>query len=203
MTSLIRWIIGSSINIHHDKTERCFTWHFLFFQLITLIIFMGWFLYYYHFLRKGVKKRIKFFVVHVISTLTICFCKSLLHKSSYTLSWIYYNLYQVYYIFIRHNLACPGTMDMEIDLFKTTKCFAHYICSYIICISSNSLKAPCARILKCKIKNLIYSLKIWQIHKYNRKTDYNLKFIFCTRLERYLLFRFELSSLVTLSKHWL
>ena len=31
---------------------------------------------------------------------------------------------------------------------KVTKYFAHGICSYIICISNNFLKAPCSRILK-------------------------------------------------------
>ena len=61
---------------------------------------------------------------------------------------------------IRHNLAYSDTLCMKIDLFKITKCFAYYICSYVICISNNCLKAPCARILKCKIKNLIYSVKI-------------------------------------------
>ena len=46
-------------------------------------------------------------------------------------------------------------------------------------------------------------MKLWQIHKHNRKNYINLEFIFCARLERNLLFRFEPSSLVTLSKHWL
>ena len=46
-------------------------------------------------------------------------------------------------------------------------------------------------------------MKLWQIHKFNGKNDYNLKFIFFTRLERISLFRIELSSLVTLGKHWL
>ena len=88
------------------------------------------------------------------------FFKSLFHKSSYTISWIHYNLYQIYNIspfLIRHN---------------------------------KFLKALCARIFKFKIKNLINSVKIWQIHIYNWKNDYNLKFRFCTRLEQNLLFRF-------------
>ena len=53
------------------------------------------------------------------------FFKSLFHKSSYTISWIHYNLYQIYNIspfFIRHN---------------------------------KFLKALCARILKFKIKILL------------------------------------------------
>ena len=100
------------------------------------------------------------------------------------------------------NLAYSGTLCMKIHLFKIIKCFTHFICSYIICISNNFLKAPYARILKSE-KNLINSEKLWQIHKYNGKNEYNLKFMFCTRLERHLLCRFELSSLVTLSKHWL
>ena len=130
----------------------------------------------------------------------------ILHKSSYTISWIYYNLHQIYNIspfLIRHNLAYSDTLYMKIDLFKITKCFSRYICSYIICISNNLLKTPCAWILKCKIKNLISSVKIWQIHKYKGKNDYNLKFIICTRLGQNLIYRFDLSSLVTLSKHWL
>ena len=128
-----------------------------------------------------------------------------MHKSSYTISWIHYNLYQIYNIslfLIRHNLADSGTLYMKIDLFKITKYFAHYICLHTICMSNNFLKAPCAQILKFKMKNPIYSVKFWQIHKYNVNNDYLLKFIFCTRMELNLLFRFELSSLVTLSKHW-
>ena len=61
-------------------------------------------------------------------------------------------------------------------------------------MSNNFLKAPCGRILKNKTQNLIYSVKLWQIHEYNGKSHYNLKFIFCTRLEQNLLFRFETFS---------
>ena len=52
---------------------------------------------------------INFFDVHVISTLVIYFFKSLLQKSSYTISMSiqYYNLYHIYNIspfLIRHNV---------------------------------------------------------------------------------------------------
>ena len=47
-------------------------------------------------------------------------------------------------------LAYSGTLCIKIHLLKTTKCFAYYVCSYIICISNNFLKAPCGRILKSK-----------------------------------------------------
>ena len=43
---------------------------------------------------------------------------------------------------------------------------------------------------------------LW-IHKYNGKNDSNLKFVFCTRLERKSLFTLEISSLVALHKYWL
>ena len=99
-------------------------------------------------------------------------------------------------------LANSGT-HLHILLFKITKRFVHYICSQIICISNNFLKAPCARILKSKIKKLISSVKLSQLHKYNGKNHYKLRFIFFTTLEQNSLFMFELSSLVTLSKHWL
>ena len=141
---------------------------------LTLSAFLTYDTHYFHWmifiLLAHLKKRTKFFVVHVISTLVIYFFESLLHKSSYTISWIYHNLYQIYNIslfLIRHNLADSGTLYMMIDLFKITKYFAHYICSHIICISKIILKAPCAQILKCKIKNPTNSVKFWQIHKYN------------------------------------
>ena len=134
---MIKWIIGSLIDTREYKTERCFTWQFLFFQLMALIILMGWFLYNQHFLRKGVKKSIKFFDVHAISTLIIYFLKSLLHKSSYTISWIYYNLYHIYNVspfLIRHNVFGLLRHTVHEDTSaKNHKCSAHYICS--ICIS--------------------------------------------------------------------
>ena len=100
------------------------------------------------------------------------------------------------------NVAYSDTLFLKIHLFRITKSFTHFICSYVVCISNNFLKAPYARILKIK-KNLINSVKPWQIHNYNGKNEYNLKFMFCTKLERHLVCRFELSSLVTRSKHWL
>ena len=36
------WIVDK----HQYKIESCFTWHFLFFELMTLIILMWRFLYY-------------------------------------------------------------------------------------------------------------------------------------------------------------
>ena len=100
------------------------------------------------------------------------------------------------------NFAYSGLLYMKRHLLKITKYFTHLICSYIICISNNFLKAPYARILKSKI-NLINSVKLWQFHKYNGKNEYYLKFKFSIRLERNLLCRVELSSFVTLSKHLL
>ena len=97
------------------------------------------------------------------------------------------------------NLAYSDTLCMKMHLFRITKCFTYFICSYIICIFNNFLKAPYARILKSEIKNLINSVKPWPIDKYNGKNEYNLKFMFCARLERQLLCRFELSSLFTLT----
>ena len=48
-------------------------------------------------------------------------------------------------------LAYSGTLYMKLHLLKITKCFAHYICSYIICISNDFLKAPF--LIKKKISN--------------------------------------------------
>ena len=55
-----------------------------------------------------------------------------------------------------------GTFCMKIHLFKIAECLVHYICSYIICISNNLLKAQCALVLKVrsKISRLIYSVKL-------------------------------------------
>ena len=47
-------------------------------------------------------------------------------------------------------LQYSGTLCMKLPLPKITKCFTHYICSYIICISNNFLNARCARFLKVK-----------------------------------------------------
>ena len=132
-----------------------------------------------------------------------------MHKSSCAISWIYNVviciIFTIYHHFLKGTmyLTYSGTLCMKIHLLKITKCLAHYIYSCIICISNNLLKARSARILKSKIKNHINSVKLWQIHKYNGKNDYNLKFIFLKKSERNSLFRFELSSSVTLSKYWL
>ena len=118
-------------------------------------------------LKKGVKERIKFFDVHVIATIIIYFFKSLLHEShlQYHKYIIIYIMFTIYHEGTMH-LAYSDKLCMKIHLFKITKCFARYICSYMICISKYFLKAQCTRILKCKIKNLIYFVKLWQIHKY-------------------------------------
>ena len=73
-----------------------------------------------------------------------------------------YNLYYIYnvspflrgkmYLVIKKLMSWySGILCKKIDLSKTTKCFAHYICSYIH-ISNNFLKVQCARILKVKLK---------------------------------------------------
>ena len=49
-------------------------------------------------LKKGVKERVEFFNVHVTSTFVIYFFKSLLYKSSHTISWILCNLCHIYNI---------------------------------------------------------------------------------------------------------
>ena len=132
-----------------------------------------------------------------------------MHKSSCTISWIYNVviciIFTIYHYFLKGTmyLTYSSILCMKIHLLKITKCLEHYIYSCITCISNNLLKALSARILKSKIKNPINSVKLWQIHKYNGKNDYNLKFIFLKKSERNSLFRFELSSSVTLSKYWL
>ena len=68
-------------------------------------------------LRQGVKERIKFFDVRVISIFIIYFSKSLWYKSSYTISWIYYNLYHIYNtspFFIMHNVLDYQKTNVEV-----------------------------------------------------------------------------------------
>ena len=60
---------------------------------------------------------------------------------------------------------------------------------------TQSMKIHLLKITKCFTHYICY--------KYNVKNDFNLKFKFFSRQERNSFFRFELSSLVTLSKHWL
>ena len=57
-------------------------------------------------------------------------------------------------------LAYSGRLCMKINLLKIKKCLTEYTFSSIICVSNNFLKAPCAPILKSKIKNLISSMKL-------------------------------------------
>ena len=57
--------------------------------------------------------------------------------------------------------------------------------------------------LKSKIRNPIYSVELWKIHKYDGKSYSNLKSMLCARLKQNLSFRFKLSLLVSLSKYWL
>ena len=118
VTSLIRWIIGSLINIHQTKTEKCFTWYYLFLKLVTVFILLP-------LLNKMGSEKDTFFQCTCYFNISYSFLWILLHKGSYTLSWIYYNLYQICYILIRHNLACSGTLYMKVDLFKITKYFTH------------------------------------------------------------------------------
>ena len=123
-------IIGLMINIHQYKTVRCLLDTFYFFKLMTHIIVMGWFLYYYHCLRKRVKKRIKFSDVHVISTLTIIyFLKSLLHKCSCTISWKYYNLNRI------HNISQYITISYKAIYIWFTQ--VHWAWRYICLKSQN------------------------------------------------------------------
>ena len=136
---MIRWIIGSLINIHQYKTEGCFIWHFLFFQLTTLVIFMGWFFYYEPLLRKRVKKRIKFFDVHVILTLIIYFLKLflfLLRKSSHTVSWTYYNLYHIYNIspFPIRRKDTWRYVCLKSQMFCILYLFTYYLCIFNIAL---------------------------------------------------------------------
>ena len=67
-------------------------------------------------------------------------------KGSYTISGIYYNLYQIYNIspfLIRRNVFGYRKFNVEVlrqTLHKGTSAlnreyFSHYICSYIICTS--------------------------------------------------------------------
>ena len=130
---MIRWIIGSLITIRQYKTERCFTWHFLIFNSWHSLFSWGGF----YIIR--VKKRIKFFDVHLISTLSIYFFKSLLHKSSHTISWMYCNRYHIYNIspfLVRHNVFGLLRHNAHEDTsVYNNKCFAYYNYSYIICVS--------------------------------------------------------------------
>ena len=138
-------------------------------------------------------KRINFVDIHVISTLLIFFLKSLMYKSSHAIPRIYYPLYHIYSI----SLFLIGTLYLACQ----THCAWRYIClkSEMLCILHLFIYHLC--IFNTSLSSSICSNPNWQIHKSNRKNDYNLKFTFCRKLERNLLFRFELSSLVTVSKH--
>ena len=75
----------------------------------------------------------------------------------------YYYLYHINNIppfLIRHNVCGllrhtvhEGTSAYNHKMFRTLQ-------KYIICISNNFSKPPCAQILKSKIKNLINSVKL-------------------------------------------
>ena len=85
-----------------------------------------------------------------------------------------YMLFQHYFFkSLFHKSSCTIS-------WKRNNLYQIYNISPFLIRYNNSLKAPCAQ-----IKNLIYSVKIWQIHKYNWKNDCNLKFISCTRLKTY------------------
>ena len=139
--------------------------------LLTLSVFPTHGTCYFHgvvfMLLEIIKKvRLKFFDVHVISTLIIYFFKSFLHKSSHTISWIYYNIYHIYNMspfLMRLNtiyLAYSDTLRMKIHLLEITNVL-HITSVYIssvyleyIFIYNNFLKVPWTRILKSKIKTL-------------------------------------------------
>ena len=81
----------------------------------------------------------KFFDVHVISTLIIYFFKSLLHKSSYTISWIYniiiYIIFTIYHHFLQGAmyLAYSGTLCMKIKSQNVSHItFVHISSVYLI-----------------------------------------------------------------------
>ena len=62
-------------------------------------------------------------------------------------------LYATMYLAIKKLMTrYLGTLCIKIHLFKVTKYFAHYIFSYIICISNDFSEAGCAPILKVKSK---------------------------------------------------
>ena len=90
----------------------------------TLSVFSTYGTHYFHevvFILLAVLKKVKDFDAHVISTFIIYFFKSLLYKSSYTISWIYHNLYHVYNISPfnkRHNVF--GYQKTNADVLRHT-----------------------------------------------------------------------------------
>ena len=108
-----------------------------------------------------------------LCTFIIYFFKSLSYKvhTKYHEYIIIYIIFTIYHDFLQGTMYLAiknlmsrysGTLCMKIHLFKITKYFAHYICSFVICVPSNYLKTQCARILKVKRKmpRLIYSVEL-------------------------------------------
>ena len=135
--------------------------------LLDTFCFFNFDTYYFHGvvfillnrLRYGVMEWIKFFYVH-LSFISLNLYRTKVHIKyhEYIIIYIIFTMYHDFlqgtmYLAIKNLMPrYSGTLCMKIHLFKITKYFAHYICPFVICISSNYLKTQCARILKVKRK---------------------------------------------------